>query len=342
MMTSEETGTMSEGMSEPLSRLHIAPEKRGRPRGGPNVMVVVVAVILLGMLALFMATRRSGRDLVPEKQSPDAAVSAGTVAAGTMATAAEFTTAAKPGEPVLTVSGYVVPRERIEISPKFQGTVMWIGVKKGDDVKKGEVMVLLEDDEYRARVMEGEGRLALAEANLTNAEVNLTRQIDLSRHDVDSARALDDAQRVRDGSVAEVKIARGQLALAQTYLDWCTIHAPINGTILEKLVNPNELVVPQSFGGSRGPSTAFLAMADLTDLQVEIDLNEADTPKVHMNQHCRISPEAYPDKRYTGHVAEIAPEANRSKGTLQVKVQVEKPDKFLTPELTAKVDFLAD
>jgi RND family efflux transporter MFP subunit len=248
----------------------------------------------------------------------------------------------KRGEPVLTVSGYVIPRERIEISPKFQGTVKWIGVKKGDDVKKGDVMVLLVDDEYRAHVTEGEGHLALATANLTNAEVNLKRQIELSRHDVDSARALDDAVRARDAAAAEVKTAQGQLALAQTYLDWCTIYAPINGTVLEKLVNPNELVTPQSFGGTRGPSTAFLAMADLTDLQVEIDLNEADTPKVHMQQRCRISPEAYPDKKYDGYVAEIAPEANRSKGTLQIKVQVDKPDKFLTPELTAKVDFLAD
>jgi RND family efflux transporter MFP subunit len=248
----------------------------------------------------------------------------------------------KAGEPVLTVRGYVIPRERIEISPKFMGTVKWIGVKKGDEVKKNDVIVLLEDDEYRARVMESEGRLALADANLTNAEVNLNRQIELSHRDVDSARALDDALRLRDGGVAEVKTARGQLALAQTYLDWCTIRAPINGTILAKLVNPNELVVPQSFGGGNGPSTAFLAMADLTDLQVEIDLNEADTPKVHMKQRCHISPEAYPDKKYNGYVAEIAPEANRSKGTLQIKVQVENPDHFLTPELTAKVDFLGD
>jgi multidrug efflux pump subunit AcrA (membrane-fusion protein) len=71
-------------------------------------------------------------------------------------------------------------------------------------------------------------------------------------------------------------------------------------------------------------------------------LNEADTPKVRMKQRCHISPEAYPDKKYNGYVAEIAPEANRSKGTLQVKVQLENPDKFLTPELTAKVDFLSD
>ena len=333
---------MNEATNETLSRLHIAPEKKGRHSGGPKVMLAIVVVLLVGVAVIFMSTRKRDRKPVATKRSAVSAASVG--GAESVAATVESGSAVKPkpGEPVLTVSGYVIPRERIEISPKFQGTVKWIGVKKGDEVKKGDVMVLLEDDEYRARVMESEGRLALADANLTNAEVNLKRQIELSRHDVDSARALDDATRARDAAVAEVKTAQGQLALAQTYLDWCTIHAPINGTILEKLVNPNELVTPQSFGGARGPSTAFLAMADLTDLQVEIDLNEADTPKVRMKQRCHISPEAYPDKKYNGYVAEIAPEANRSKGTLQVKVQLENPDKFLTPELTARVDFLSD
>jgi HlyD family secretion protein len=329
---------MSDATNEPLSRLHIDAGKKTRRRGGPKILLVIVALVFLVAVMIFLAMRKGSGEVV----SPGRSVATATAAGATTGLAAIPATPAKAGDPVLTVSGYVIPRERIEISPKFMGTVKWIGVKKGDEVKKNDMIVLLEDDEYRARVMETEGRLALAEANLTNAELNLKRQIELSHKDVDSARALDDAQRVRDGGVAEVKTAQGQLALAQTYLDWCTIHAPINGTILEKLVNPNELVVPQSFGGGNGPSTAFLAMADLTDLQVEIDLNEADTPKVHMKQRCHISPEAYPEKKYGGYVAEIAPEANRSKGTLQVKVQIENPDHFLTPELTAKVDFLAD
>jgi HlyD family secretion protein len=75
---------------------------------------------------------------------------------------------------------------------------------------------------------------------------------------------------------------------------------------------------------------------------VEIDLNETDVGKVFLNQTCRVSPEAYPEKNYDGYVAEMAPEANRQKGTLQIKVQVKNPDKFLTPELSAKVDFLKD
>jgi HlyD family secretion protein len=289
-----------------------------------------VAFVLCVLLAAFFASKNqdrkpihvSGLSTAPTNETPKAPPA--------------------PGEPVLTVSGYVVPRERIEISPKFQGTVTWIGVKKGDVVKKGDILVKLEDTEYQARVLEAVGRVQQSDANLRNAEANLHRLEALSSSNVESAQAMDEAQRAHDATKAELTMARGQLALVRTWLSWCTITAPIDGTILEKLVNPNELVAPVSYGGSRGPSTAFLAMADLTDLQVEIDLNEVDTPKVHMNQECRVSPEAYPDKSYSAFVAEIAPEANRSKGTLQVKVQVEEPDRFLTPELTARVDFLAD
>src|SRR5438046_3030410 len=109
---------------------------------------------------------------------------------------------------------------------------------------------------------------------------------------------------------------------------------------MEKLVNANELVMPQSFGGVRGPSTALLAVADPKDLQVEIDVNEADLSKISLKQQCRVSPEAYLDKVYEGYVAEIAPEADRAKGTLQIKVQILNPDGFLTPQLSAKVEFL--
>jgi RND family efflux transporter MFP subunit len=314
-----------------LSRLTIAPEKKSGRHGKPAILVLLIGVLVIGAGITFFITRSADRKPIPSNSQTTAPLPAVSAAATT-----------KSGDAVLTVSGYIIPRERIEISPKFMGTVKWIGVKKGDQVEKDQVIVKLEDAEYRARVLETEGRLAAAEASLTNAVLNLTRQLQLAKDNVDSQRAVDEARRARDTAAAEITVAQGQLTLTKTYLDWCTIRAPITGTILEKLVDPNELVTPQSFGGSRGPSTAFVAMADLNDLQVEIDLNEADLSKITLKQRCRVIPEAFTDKQYTGYVAEIAPEANRSKGTLQVKVQIEKPDRFLTPELTARVEFLKE
>ena len=241
---------------------------------------------------------------------------------------------------MLIVSGYIVNRERIEISPRFMGVVKWIGVKKGDAVTNNQVVVLLDDTEFKARMQEAEGQLANAKAGLSKAELDLARVTQLAKTSIESQKTLDDARLALDSAKAGVATAEGTRNVAKTYIEWCTIRSPINGVVLEKLVDPNELVTPQSFGGTRGPSTALIAVADPQDLQVEIDMNEADLAKVSLNQQCRVSPEAYPDKTYEGFVAEIAPEANRAKGTLQIKVQVKQPDRFLTPELSAKVEFL--
>jgi len=248
--------------------------------------------------------------------------------------------AAAKDDTVLTVSGYIINRERIEISPRFLGLVTWIGVKKGDAVTNGQVVVRIDDTEYRARLAQAEGQFANAKAMMAKDELSYQRIHKLAETSIESKQAEDDARLVLEADRAAVKAAQGAMDVAQTYVDWCTIRSPINGVVMEKLVNPNELVMPQSFGGAKGPSTAFMAVADPKDLQVEIDVNEGDLAKVSLGQKCRVIPEAYQDKSYGGVVAEIAPEADRAKGTLQIKVQILNPDQYLTPELSAKVEFL--
>lgn len=241
---------------------------------------------------------------------------------------------------LLTVSGYIINRERIELSPRFMGVVKVINVKKGDAVEKGQIVATLDDAEFQAQMLQGRGSMEFAEVQVQQAELELQRASQLVAENVEMRATLEDAQLKLAGAQAEVKRLEGQLALLTTYLEWTIIRSPIDGVVLEKLVDPNELVTPQSFGGARGPSTALISLGDPNDLQVEIELNESDLSKIQLNQPCMISPEAYLDRVYEGKVVEIAPEANRQKGTLQIKVQIENPDSYLTPELSAKVDFL--
>src|SRR2546425_2532236 len=108
--------------TDQLSRLEIPGDKKSRRKRGPVLIIGLVALVVVVGLIVLASTRKS--DNASPNKPPKVA--------------ATPPSPPKPTDAVLTVSGYVIPRERIEISPKFQGTVEWIGVKKGDAVKKGE------------------------------------------------------------------------------------------------------------------------------------------------------------------------------------------------------------
>ena len=293
---------------------------------------------------------------------------------------------------VLNASGYIVAHRKIQLTAKVVGKVAWIGVEKGDLVQEGQVLVRLEDAEYRAQAQQAEGQLASllaqlseleagsrpeeiarananlarAQADLKNARINLDRvrklfeEEVLPRQDLDNAQSRFEAEAARVESLAKeadlvrlgpreeqiesmrgrVKQARGQLALRRTFLDSTVIRAPITGTILEKAVEQGEFVTT-SFVGDRGAKGYVVTLADLNDLQVELDISQDDFSRLSMDQKATLSTDAFPDRSYRGYIAEIAPEANRQKATVQVKVQVADPDSFLRPEMNAQVAFLA-
>lgn len=341
---------------EKLQQLRIASEQKRRSRtplwlifGGVLIVTGAVAYLAIprtgddvrsGLLSnREAATEKAGADMAARNQMLD--TKRGVTNAGGASSTVPPAAPARVDGSVLTASGYIIARERIEISPRFMGVVKWVGVKKGDSVTNGQTVVLLDDSEYRARLAEVDGQLAVAQVAVDKARLDLRRAEELVRQRVEMAKVLDDARLGVASAEAQVKQLAGSRKLIETWLDWCVIRSPVNGVVLEKLADANELVSPQNFGGTRGPSTSLVAVADLGDLQVEIDVSESDLAKIRLGQKCRVTPEAFRDKAYEGVVVEIAPEATRAKGTLQVKVQVRNPDRFLTPELSAKVDFLA-
>ncbi|MBX7245394.1 MAG: efflux RND transporter periplasmic adaptor subunit [Candidatus Sumerlaeaceae bacterium] len=204
-------------------------------------------------------------------------------------------------------------------------------------------------------------------ASFRNFERLLQRRIELgekggaiSKEDVDDARANREVAEARlesakqslalieagtrqeqiEAAKANLEAAKAQYDVAEINVEDTIIRAPSDGTILEKLIEVGELVSPQNFGGTRGARTELLSLADLSDLQVEVDVNEADFGKVSMGQAAQVVLDAYPDKTYDAKIREIAPEANRQKATVQVKVKILNPDKFVLPEMSARVDLL--
>jgi HlyD family secretion protein len=303
------------------------------------------------------------------------------------------TGSASAGESVLSASGYVVAHHKIAVGAKVMGRVAWIGVEKGDTVKEGQVLVRLEDSEFRAQVNQANANLAAAqarldqlrsgsrpqeklkdkaavlqaEANLKTAEADYQRTETLYRSGVTSKAELDHALAQRDTAAALLESARQSSAMtdigprteeiraagaqvqqmkaaldyAQTQLAATEIKAPVAGTVLERIVERGEMVSPSAFGGS-GARTSVVDLADLTDLQIELDISQADFARLKMGQRAEIIPEAFSNMRYTGFIEEIAPEANRAKSTVQIKVKVENPNEHLRPEMNARVNFLAE
>ncbi len=297
------------------------------------------------------------------------------------------------GDTVLSVSGYVVAHHKIAVGAKVMGRVAWIGVEKGDRVQQGQVLVRLEDNDFRAQSNQARANLAAAQARLdqlragsrpqekmkdragilqaqatlTNAESEYERAEKLYRAGVSSKAELDRAIAQRDSARALVEAARQSSAMtdigpraeeiraaeaqvrqmkaaldyADTQLANTEIRAPVSGTILQRIVERGEMVSPSAFGES-GARTSVVALADLNDLQIELDISQADFARLKMNQRAEIIPEAFPTLKYTGFIAEIAPEANRAKATVQVKVKVENPDEQLRPEMNARVNFLGE
>jgi HlyD family secretion protein len=294
---------------------------------------------------------------------------------------------------VLSASGYIVAHHKINVNSKVTGRVDSIGVEKGDKVKAGQVLVRLENQEFRAQeeqargyvqtaagrlaelengsrpeeVQQAEHNLSEARATAANDKISLDRTRDLFGQGVSSRQALDDAtakyeasqQRVNSleqsfrlskigprreqieqarGSLTQ---AKGQLAYAQSQLEATLIRAPVNGTILERTAEKGELITAQFASAAEGgPVGSVVALADLNDLQVELDISQDDFARLGPKQKGIVSVDAFPDRKYDGVIAEISPEANRQKATVQVKVQILNPDEFLRPEMNASVRFL--
>lgn len=145
-------------------------------------------------------------------------------------------------------------------------------------------------------------------------------------------------ERIAAGRAA-VAQAEAEVGKAQWRLDNCKIVAPITGTILKKNAEEGNIVNPMAFNGS----FSLCELADLSDLEVDLSIQERDIARIFVGQKCRIRTEAYPDRFYDGEVSRLMPIADRSKGAVPVRVKVrvakEEQGLYLKPQMGAIVSF---
>ena len=311
-------------MTDPPDLASLRIDRTPPPRRGGSAPLTAALVFVAVAVAGFLALRFSR------------ATSAIPVSVGT----AEATGGGSATGAGISANGYVVARTKASVSSKVLGRLAWVGVTEGSLVRENEIIARLESADYEAAVLAANANVAQLDAQHVQAERDLKRAQSLRAKDLVSDSDLESAQTKLDVSLAQANAGRAQAKLAEATLENTRVRAPFSGTVLRKDAEVGEIVAPSSAGGGL-TRTAIVTMADLSTLEVEVDVNEAYIAQVVNGQPARITLDAYPDTSFAGRVRQVVPTADRQKATVLVKVSILDRDPRILPEMGAKVVFEA-
>jgi RND family efflux transporter MFP subunit len=309
---------------------------------GKGKLWVAAAAVLLGLagLAFWWWSTPAG---VPVHVVAAQAIAAGG-AAGTGAGS------------VLDASGYVVARRQATVASKITGKMVELNIEEGDHVTAGQVIARLDDTNIRAALNQANAQLDYAKASLAETQVNLTnaqrdydRQTSLLKGHFVSQATVDNAQTTLDALRAQLAtqrsnvdvVARG-LGVAERNMDDTIVRAPFTGIVTVKAAQPGEMVSPISAGGGF-TRTGIGTIVDMDSLEFQVDVNENFINRVKPGQKVSAKLNAYPDWQIPAHVTAVIPTADRSKGTVTVRIGIDDTkDARILPEMGVRVSFLED
>lgn len=292
------------------------PQKR---RSRSRIVIWTIAVLLLVAVALAI------------KQWLDPGVEV-QIATATL-------TSPSQADAVLTASGYVVARRKAAVASKGTGTLVYLAVEEGDRVKKGQVIARLDDSDVMATLRRARENLRVAEADLDEARKNYERMRAVIEKRAVSQADYDAAEARYKRVVSTIEAAKYGVREAEVAVENTRIIAPFDGTVLKKNADVGEIVAP--LAGAASSKAAVVTIADMSSLEVDADVSEANITRVAAEQNCEITLDAYPQHRYPGYVSNIVPTADRAKATVMVKIKFKEYDQRVLPEMGAKVTFLA-
>jgi RND family efflux transporter MFP subunit len=254
---------------------------------------------------------------------------------------------------ILDASGYVVARRQATVASKITAKMVELDIEEGDQVKAGQIIAKLDDTNIRAALNQVGAQLEYAKAGLTETQVNLTnaqrdydRQKSLMQGHFVSQAAVDNAQTNVDALRAQlatqrsnVDVAARALSVAERNLDDTVVRAPFSGIVTVKAAQPGEMVSPVSAGGGF-TRTGIGTIVDMDSLEIQVDVNENFINRVHPDQHATAKLNAYPDWQIPAHVIAVIPTADRSKGTVTVRIALDQKDARILPEMGVRVSFL--
>jgi len=255
----------------------------------------------------------------------------------------------------VSATGKVQPETEVKISPEVAGEIIELPVADGMGIQKGDLLVKIKPDSYKALLEQQEAAISAAKAtNLQQKATMLKTEQDLKRaedmyakktisiQEYNNAQAASDvAKNTYESSLHEIERAQAGSSQARDQLSKTTVYSPINGTVT--ILNSKlgeRIVATGQFAG-----TEVMRVADLSRMQAVIDVNENDVPNVKISDKANVKIDAYGDRKFKGTVAQIG---NTGKTTgsgtqeevtnFEVKINLEREDVLLRPGLSCTAD----
>lgn len=240
---------------------------------------------------------------------------------------------------VVTATGYVQPVDKVEVGTQVSGVIEKIFVDYNSQVKKGQLLAELDKLTLNEKLNQAKASLATSQSDLLYAEQNYNRVNGLYEVQAATQSSYENAVNMLEQAKNSVANAKANLHQAEVNLSYAEIYSPINGVVLDRSVEEGQTVA-----ASFSTPTLFTIANDLTKMQVEADVDEADIGVVKMGQKVTFTVDAYGDDVFEGTVNQIRlqPTVTNNVVTYTVIIEAPNPEEKLYPGMTANITIITN
>src|SRR5438445_2331848 len=258
----------------------------------------------------------------------------------TSSSASNYQTATVTRGPItqlVTATGTLNPVVNVQVGSQVSGNIQKLFADFNSEVKAGQTVAQIDPALFQAALTQAEGDLATAQAALELAKLNATRTETLFKQKNSSQQDLDSATATLHQAEGNVKIKQGALDKAKADLDHCTITSPIDGVVISRNVD-----VGQTVAASLQAPVIFAIANDLTKMQIDSNVAEADIGAISVDQDVDFTVDAFPTRTFHGKVVQVrnAPITVQNVVTYDTVIGVNNADLKLKPGMTANVSII--
>jgi HlyD family secretion protein len=238
---------------------------------------------------------------------------------------------------VVTATGQLNPVTNVTVGCQVSGRIAKLYVDFNSPVTNGQLVAQIDPLTYQATVHQAEGDFANSEAALELARVNATRSEELFQAKLIPHSDYDQAMANLHQAEATVKVKQAALEKTQVDLQYCNIYSPVNGMVISRSVD-----VGQTVAASLNAPTLFVIANDLTKMQIDANVAEADVGGVEVDQNVDFTVDAFPNRTFHGTVVQVrnSPITVQNVVTYDTVIGVNNPDMKLKPGMTANVSII--